>query len=51
MGDLECVLGPGGGAMQDARGFLVALGSQQVPDLCSSLSVHYLLRLLGSHFA
>ena len=47
MGEMECVLGQGGGDLQDARGCLVALGSQQAPGLCSNLSVRYLRRLLG----
>ena len=44
MGEIEGVLGQGGGTLQDVRGCLVALGSQQAPSLCSRLSFHYVGR-------
>ena len=37
--------GTGRGVLQDARGCLVALGSQQAPSLCSRLSIRYVGRL------
>ena len=47
MGEMECVLGQGGGDLQDARGCLVALGSQQAPGLCSNLPVFLLTETPG----
>ena len=47
VGEVECVLEQGGGALQDARGCLVALGRQQAPGLCSRLSIRYVDRLWG----
>ena len=45
MGEMECVLGQGGGALQDARGCLMALGSQHAPSFGFRLLIRYVGRL------